>query len=66
MNVIPRSESKELHLKKHIEAALLRASSYIGDAVLHIKKLESKHSEMASDLMEVRHALINISSEYIQ
>jgi len=66
MNVIPRSESKELHLKKHIEAVLLRASSYIGEVVLHIKKLEGNHSERASDLMEVRHALINISSEYIQ
>jgi len=55
MNAIPRSSSKELHLKKNIEATLLRASSYIGEAVLHIK----------TDLMEVRHALIDISSEYI-
>jgi len=65
MNVTPRSDGKELHLKKHIEATLLRASSYIGEAVLYIKKLEGEHSEKAIDLMEVRHALIDISSEYI-
>jgi len=65
MNAIPRSSSKELHLKKNIEATLLRASSCLGEAVLHIKKLEGDDSGRASDLMEVRHALIDISSEYI-
>jgi len=65
MNAIAISDSKELHLKKNIEAVLLRASSYIGEAVLHIKKLEGDDSEMATDLIRVRHALIDISSEYI-